>query len=467
MFGIVQIPVWLLTLILGFAAVTFGSHFLLPSVRWFLRRRVERLLARVNARLDRPVELFRLTQRQDMIVRLLYDPQVLQAVADHAAQTGVPGTVALEEARRYAREIVPGFSASVYFGFGARAARWLSRRMYKVRVGGINAALSAIDPADTVIFVINHRSNMDYVLVTWLISLRSTLSYAVGEWARVWPLSWLVRSMGGYFIRRRVYNTLYRRVLARYVEMITAEGVTQAIFPEGGLSLDGAMGQARVGLLSYILQAARAGMSTADGRARDVIFVPVGLAYDRVLEDRVLTEAHARGERRFRGRPFAILAFVTRVLWRVVRNRFAGFGTAAAAFGPPVSLRDWREAHPDGTVEELGADLMRDIAGVVPVVPVPLVAAALAARPSDRAALAAEVGRLIGQLSQCNAVMTLPPSLAETVEEGLRPLIARQIVSEGLSIAPEGLDLVNFYANPLRQRLERLDSNLTSGHEET
>jgi glycerol-3-phosphate O-acyltransferase len=227
------------------------------------------------------------------------------------------------------------------------------------------------------------------------------------------------------------------------------------------------MGKARVGLLSYILQAARSGMTTADGRDRDVIFVPVGLAYDRVLEDRVLTEAHIRGERRFRGRPLAILSFVARVMWRVARNRFAGFGTAAAAFGPPVSLRDWRAAHPHGTVEDLGADLMRDIAGVVPVVPVPLVAAALAAKPVDHAALVAEVGRLIEQLAKSRAVMTLPPSLAETVDEGLRPLIARRIVTEGLSVPPEGLDLVNFYANPLRRRLETADPDLTSGYIET
>lgn len=473
MFGFVQVPVWLLTLILGFAAVTFGSHFLFPSVRWFFRRRVERLVERVNARLDRPVELFRLTRRQDMIVRLLYDPKVLQAVADRAAETGVPGTVALEEARRYAREIVPGFSATVYFGFGARAARWLSQRMYKVRVGGLDSALSAIDPSATVIFVINHRSNMDYVLVTWLVSLRATLSYAVGEWARVWPLSGLVRSMGGYFIRRSSHNTLYRRVLARYVQMITEEGVTQAIFPEGGLSLDGAMGSARVGLLSYILQSAREGQGGGARIPRDVVFVPVGLSYDRVLEDRVLTEAHAAGERRFRARPWAIAAFVARVAWRLARKRFAGFGSAAAAFGAPLSLQDWMARNPEAPVERLGADLMAEIAEVVPVLPVPLVAAALAAVQSvsvqsgtgqsgtgqaagqgDYARLAAEVTRLIADLSRAGAVMKLPPSPAEVLEQGLRPLIGRKIVTEELRIAPGGADLVEFYARPLRRRLD-------------
>ena len=67
MFGRVEMPLWLLVLVLGFATVTFASHFLFPSVRWFFRKWAERAVARINARLDRPIEPFRLARRQDMI----------------------------------------------------------------------------------------------------------------------------------------------------------------------------------------------------------------------------------------------------------------------------------------------------------------------------------------------------------------------------------------------------------------
>ena len=63
MFRTVSLPLWLLVLVLGFAAVTFASHFLFPSVRWFFRRRAEKALASLNARLDRKIELFKLAQR--------------------------------------------------------------------------------------------------------------------------------------------------------------------------------------------------------------------------------------------------------------------------------------------------------------------------------------------------------------------------------------------------------------------
>ena len=443
MFGSVAVPVWLLILILGFAAISFATHFLFPSVRWFFRRRAERALSRLNARLDRKIDLFKLARRSDMIVRLSYDARVIAAAQAHAAETGEPVEVAFEEARSYAREIVPAFSATVYFGFATRAARWLSRLLYRVRVGKLAEELRQIDPRATVVFVMNHRSNLDYVLVTWLVSERSAISYAVGEWARVWPLSALIRSMGAYFIRRGSRNALYRKVLARYVQMATEEGMTQAMFPEGGLSLDGRVGPAKLGLISYIVEG-------FDPAGRDVVFVPVGLGYDRVLEDRVLVEAAQAGGRRFRNRPLWVGFHALRFLWARWRGRTMGFGTAAAGFGAPVSLRDHLAG--GGTVEMLGTVLMQRIAGVVPVLPVPLVAAALGNGAASRDELAARVAALTERLQAAGAVLKLPPQGGQAVlDEGLAPLIARGIVTPGLQVAPGQADLLAFYAAAVPQ----------------
>lgn len=178
----VTLPLWALVLLVAFAAITAASHLLFPSVRWFLRRRMERVVTRLNARLARPIEPFQLHRRSDMIQRLAYDPEVLRAVLDHARERGVPEDVAFQRARTYAREIVPAFSATLYFTVGARLARFLSRAFYDIRLEGDLIALLRGMPQDaTVIFVMNHRSNMDYVLVTWLLARASSLSYAVGN----------------------------------------------------------------------------------------------------------------------------------------------------------------------------------------------------------------------------------------------------------------------------------------------
>ncbi|MDP2085803.1 MAG: 1-acyl-sn-glycerol-3-phosphate acyltransferase [Gemmobacter sp.] len=448
MLGTVEIPVWLLVLILGFAGVTFASHFLFPSVRWFFRRRMERVVAQLNTRLARPVEPFKLLERHDRIQQITYDPQVLDAVLAHARDTGVPRAVAFDLARRYAREIVPGFSASVYFGFSVRVARWMSRLLYKVQVRAQGEAdLASVDPQATVIFVINHRSNMDYVLVTWLASTRLTLSYAVGEWARVWPLSWLIRAMGAYFIRRRTPNPLYRKVLERYVQTATAEGVAQAIFPEGGLSLSGRVGEARLGLLSYILAEAKKG-------GRPVVFVPVGLGYDRVLEDQILVGADAAGVRRFKTRLSLIMLHVARMLWRRLWGRWSGFGQAAVSFGAPVPLAPLLVSDPDLAPEVLGAQLMAGVRAVVPVLPVPLVAAAVQDGGAE-AELPARVAGLVATLQAAGAVLALPDAEADWVAPALAPLLARGMIRrDGGLLRVADARLLAFQAAPVQQVLD-------------
>jgi glycerol-3-phosphate O-acyltransferase len=306
----------------------------------------------------------------------------------------------------------------------------------------------------TVIFIMNHRSNMDYVLVTWIVADRSALSYAVGEWARVWPLSRLIRAMGAYFIRRRQLTPLYRRVLARYVQMATAEGSTQAIFPEGGLSLDGRVGAAKLGLLGYIV----AGFEPA---RRDVVFLPVGLCYDRVIEDRLLVEAAQTGVRRFRADPLSITGFTARLLWRKLRGRYSGFGTAAVVFGPPLSLRHFLGDRPTSAaqqVEVLAARLMAEVTACIPVLPVPLVAAALAAVPLTRPQAEARIADLVAHLSARQAVLNLPDGgPAAVLAEGLRPLLARQILTEtnGVLACASGKEaLLAFHAAPVDQLVD-------------
>ncbi|MDN5786970.1 1-acyl-sn-glycerol-3-phosphate acyltransferase [Pseudorhodobacter sp.] len=446
MTGTVTIPIWFLVLILLFGTVTFASHFLFPSVRWFFRARAQRALARLNQRLQRPIDPMKLMRRQDKIVRLIYDPAVMQAIAENAAETGRPQNVVFEEAKAYAREIVPGFSTLLYFGVATRLARWMSTLFYRVRIARVDAELKGIDPEATVIFVINHRSNMDYVLVTWLVADRSALSYAVGEWARVWPLGQMIRAMGAYFIRRNSRNALYRRVLARYVQMATAEGTTQAVFPEGGLSLDGRVGSARMGLLSYIV----AGF---DPLGRDVVFVPVGLSYDRVFEDGVLTQAAAEGTRRFRARPVAALRALLRTAWRKSTGRFTGFGIASAGFGAPLSLRDWLARNPQRDLETLGADLMARIAASVPVLPVPLAAAAIMQGPATDEELVQRMEGLAKRLRQNGVALRLNNSGGF---EGIDALRGRNLVNDNAGvtqIAPGAGSLIAYYAASVQQAL--------------
>ncbi|MCZ4366237.1 1-acyl-sn-glycerol-3-phosphate acyltransferase [Sulfitobacter dubius] len=441
----VQLPLWLFILIVVFAAVTALSHFLLPSVRWFFRRRLERAVERLNKRLTRPIEPFKLARRHDMIQRLIYDPEVSQEIVNYARSNGVPENVAFQKAREYAREIVPRFSAFAYFSFGIRLARLLTNTVYRVETASSNESTFAALPRDaTVVFIMNHRSNMDYMLVTYLAARSSALSYAVGEWARVWPLSTLIRSMGAYFIRRRSRGALYRKVLARYVQMATTGGVTQAFYPEGGLSLTGALQPPKVGLLSYVVEG-----FDPEGE-RDIIFVPVAINYDRILEDRVLIAAGERGDRRFGARITVVVGFVLRKIWRRMRGRDTRFGTAAVTFGDPLSLR---RTGTDVPVSDLSEMLMDRIAQAMPVLTVPLIARVLlqAKGPLSEAELLAKVAATLEQMPLRNRVPK-PDILPDRVARATARLKKRGVISEdaqGLQIAAGQEPVLAFYANSI------------------
>jgi glycerol-3-phosphate O-acyltransferase len=465
----VELPLWLLLVLLLLAGWAALDRLLVPGVRWYLRRRVNRVIDELNTRLKIRIQPFQRTRRQVLVDRLLYDPQVVQAVEASAAERQMPREVVLAEVERYAREIVPAFNAYFYFRLGTWISRRVARLLYRVRLGSTDeAGLAAVPAESTVVFLMNHRSNMDYVLVAYLAADRTALSYAVGEWARIWPLQTLIRATGAYFVRRNSRDRLYRRVLERYIQMATAAGVTQAVYPEGGLTRDGRLRAPKLGLLGYMLRT-----FDPDG-PRDLVFIPVGINYDRTLEDRTLLLDAAPGPPSRRpgvGRALGItLGFVLRQLALAARNRWHRFGYACVNFGTPISLRAWLRARrldfralapeeQSARLAELGGELMAAVGAVVPVVPVPLVAALFVERaesgagPLSRLELMAAAWRRMAALEAAGAKVYVPRRDRDyAIEAGLRVLTLRHLVEErdGLFAARSAeLPLLRYYANSI------------------
>jgi glycerol-3-phosphate O-acyltransferase len=458
----VSLPIWFVVLagILAFAGLY--DRFLNPAFQWYLRSRANSAIDELNTRLRLKIRPFKMTRRQVLVDRLAHDPKVIAAAEAYAKDNDMPMAVALRDVERYAKEIVPAFSAYTYFKVGTRLARWVSTSLYRVRLAFADRALlEAMDSDATVVFVMNHRSNMDYVLVTYMASSATALSYAVGEWARIPILQTLIRSMGAYFIRRNARNSLYRKVLARYVQMATEAGVTQAMFPEGGLSRDGRLRPVKLGLISYIVEG-------FEPNGRDVMFIPVGLNYDRVLEDRSLV-AEIEG-------PAPKLAFYTKAvksfsfIWRNLRLRLKGrwhkFGYACVAFGKPLGLKDYmkaqgaahfedlEEAAQSEIIANLGDELMQRIGAIIPAMPVSLVAHVLheaGESGMDMLSLKAGVDRMIDALLQKGVHVHVPRADRDyAVSAGLRMFVLRHLVEEvdGLYRVVKGEEaMVAYYAN--------------------
>ncbi len=463
----VTVPLWLFLAMAAFASWALLDRLLIPSVRWFVRRRLNRLIDHVNRRLAVEIKPFQLTKRQVLIDRLVYDPQVVAAANEHARAGNLPREVAMAEVYRYAREIVPTFNAYLYFRFGYSLARTVARLLYRVRLGYADRrTLEGVAPGTAVVFVMNHRSNMDYVLVAFLAAERTALSYAVGEWARIWPLQQLIRAMGAYFVRRRSDNPVYRRVLERYVHMATEAGVAQAMYPEGGLSRDGRLSDPKLGLFDYMLK------SFDPKGANDIVFVPVALNYDRVLEDRMLLRAQDRDLPRpgmLRATWVAIAFWFSQVAL-MIRGRWFRFGYACVNFGAPVSARHWLMRHAtecggdlrmldrDGRfaiVDRLARDVMGEVARLVPVLPVSLIATILleAEGPIDELELKVRVATLMKQFDEQGAKLYVPRNDRDyAFDVGLRMLVLRRLVDrqDGLLVAAANeRPLLAYYANAI------------------
>ena len=464
----ITLPLWLAIVIGTLAAWALLDRLLMPSARWFVRSRANRVLDEVGRRLKIGIRPFQQVKRQALIDRLIFDDKVQQAAQAFADARKMPREVALDQVQRYAREIVPAFNAYVYFRIGYWIGKTMSRSLYRVRIGYTDdAGLNAIPEQSTVVFVMNHRSNMDYIIASYLAAERAALSYAVGEWAQVWGLQQLIRAMGAYFVRRNSKDELYRRVLERYIAMATEAGVTQAVYPEGGLTRDGLMREPKFGVLDYMLR----GFHTRG--ERDLVFVPLGLNYDRVLEDRTQLLAGDASAPRSSGlrNGLRTLGFICRQLGLLLRSRWHRLGYACVNFGTPVSVRAWalsrgvdfdhlpREQR-QVEVAALGRHLMDQVARLIPVLPVPLVATVLLQQGEqaiDELTLKSAVAALVQNLQAHNARLYLPRGDWDyAVSAGLRMLTLRHLVDEqnGLFRARANeLPLLRYYANSIAHLL--------------
>ena len=458
----VEMPVWLLLLLVLLAVIWLLQHLLLPSIRWFFRSRANRVIDEVNHRLALKIPSFKLTRRDVLIDRLCHHDQTLELVDQLATERGVSRTVLMLEVQQIAREIVPAFNALMYFKAAYFIARKIVHGIYRVRLGfADDHQLAELDAKTSVIFVMNHRSNMDYILATYLAADRTALSYAVGEWARVWPLQQLIRLMGGYFVRRNSSNPLYRKVLQTYVQMAASGGVPQAVFPEGKLSTDGKLGEPKLGLLGYITK----GFDPTS--ERDIVFIPVGINYDRVMEDRTLTLP--KTTKRKPGKiisTYKFFRFAVKNMMQALSGKRYRNGYACVNFGEPVSLTEWQAQNtadpsaPLTDVSALAEDLQQRIGQIIPVLPVALVSTVVLKNTAAISGfeLRNAVFNLLQLLEQKGYRAYIPRGDREyAVTVGIRMLTLRQILVEddGLYTAnANDLPILRYYANSISHLID-------------
>ena len=152
----------------------------------------------------------------------------------------------------------------------------------------------------------------------------------------------------------------------------------------------------------------------------------------------------------------------------MLRGRWFRFGYACVNFGPLVSARDWLTANAKETggdlrrldkekrfevIGRLAHDVMGEIARLVPVLPVSLIATVLveAEAPIDELELKVRAGALMAHFEAKGAKLYVPRDDRDyAFHVGLRMLALRHLVEErdGLFAAvPDERPLLAYYAN--------------------
>ena len=147
--------------------VAVGAIVLVVAGMAWGRRHARRLQRERHIHVDR----FKLKRRHAEIeLEVFGSPDVVRAVQTYAKERHVSIEEARSQARKYLQEIVPKFNLLAYYRIGAPVARAIMHFLYRVVVERKPVRdFSERARGAAVVYIINHRSNADYVLVAHML----------------------------------------------------------------------------------------------------------------------------------------------------------------------------------------------------------------------------------------------------------------------------------------------------------
>ena len=206
---------------------------------------------------------------------------------------------------RYASEIAGNFKPSYYqftrkvvtFGF-ARLLNASQSRLFsglfkgdrtlrdKIRIRGYVDQIRSLAKKGTIVMVPTHFSNLDSILIGWVIHELGLPPFIYGAGLNLFNISlfaYFMNSVGAYKVDRRKKNHLYLETLKAYSTLAIKQGSHSLFFPGGTRSRSGKIEKRlKLGLLGTALDAQRSSLKKDPDKK--IFIVPVVLNYNFVLE---------------------------------------------------------------------------------------------------------------------------------------------------------------------------------------
>lgn len=216
--------------------------------------------------------------------RMLEEPDFLKALDEAAAGSGKNRQQALQYARKCLREIEATPRTS-WLRPAAKLARFIYTRSYEARLD-INLEqierLRTLSQEHLIVFLWSHKSHMDSFV--FLLSLYENrfkplpLIFA-GVNMNFLGFGALARRVGAIFLRRSFADdAIYKLVFKRYIDFLIQHKRPLSWSIEGTRSRTGKLSPPKLGVLNWVYEACER------EQMKDVLFVPVSIAFDRIAE---------------------------------------------------------------------------------------------------------------------------------------------------------------------------------------
>jgi glycerol-3-phosphate O-acyltransferase len=260
--------------------------------------------------------------------KVMRDRHLRQVVDRVSRQGGRSPESARREAHRDLAEIASRYSP-LFIEFLRPILGWMFSRIYdriELDEEGLARLKRAASGAPLVLCP-SHKSHIDYLILSYVFYENGMTPphIAAGINLAFWPFGWIARRGGAFFIRRTFKgDKIYSATLRAYVKYLLREGFPQEFFLEGGRSRTGKMLFPKTGLFSMEVDA------WLDGAANDVLFVPIAVDYERLVEARSYAKELSGGEKTKES--FWELLRAPKILTR-------RYGLIYVQFGEPISLR--------------------------------------------------------------------------------------------------------------------------------
>ncbi len=208
---------------------------------------------------------------------------------------------------RYASEIAGNFNTSHYrfaraiatFGFNRllNAARikkfgsfWSDQLTMndKIQINGEPERLREMAKKGTIVIVPTHSSNLDSILIGWVIYTLGLPPVIYGAGLNLFNISiisYFMNSLGAYKVDRRKKNVIYLETLKAYSTLALKKGCQSLFFPGGTRARSGKIEKdLKLGLLGTAIEAQRINYQEKGDKAEKIFIIPVSLNYHFVLE---------------------------------------------------------------------------------------------------------------------------------------------------------------------------------------